>query len=419
MKYQLQPTNIQPALIEACNIVNMLHDAGFTAYIVGGAVRDALMQRPISDIDIATSAQPEQVMAVFTTCIPTGLKHGTVTVIENEISYEITTYRTESQYENHRQPTAVQFVNDITTDLLRRDFTMNALALDTSFNIIDISNGQADLQARRLRCVGNSVERFEEDALRMVRAIRFCTTYELAPSHHLWRAMKLQKSLLSYVAMERIHHELEKMLQKGQLQRALSFLVRSGLLHHTKEKMYFARSSTENMLNDVSLTKLEHLYAKWATLYICANMEMDHIAHDLRALKQSNDQRSSILQLIDIFNKTTALKMASEAELQLFWAKLLLQHNEKTVALFLKELLPVFHKVLPSNLLVAHQNMKITSIKQLVVNGKDILKWTDKPSGAWLKQCLEHLTLQVALGQLSNDKASIYNYVISSKGGFH
>lgn len=419
MNNQLQPNNIQPALIEACTIINMLQNAGFTAYIVGGAVRDALMGVAISDIDIATSARPEQVMTVFTTCIPTGLKHGTVTVIENGNSYEITTYRTESQYDNHRQPTVVQFVNDIAADLLRRDFTMNALALDTEFNIVDISNGRADLNAQRLRCVGNSLERFEEDALRMVRAIRFCTTYELKPSHHLWRAMKLKKNLLSFVAMERIQNELEKMIHKGQLQRALSLLIRSGLLHHTKEKLYFASFSTEHMLQDVDCSKLNHPYTKWAALYLCANMEREYVAHDLRALKQSNDQRSSILQLIDIYNKTITVKTASAEQLQLFWAKLLLHHNEKIVTIFVNELIPAFHTSLPSNLKEVHQNMKITSIKQLAINGRDILKWSDKPTGAWLKAYLEQITVEVAIGKLSNDKSSIYDYVIRNKGGFH
>src|SRR5690606_24307949 len=127
----------------------------------------------ISDIDVATSATPAEVVSIFEKTIPTGLQHGTVTVIMNGQSYEVTTFRTETTYSNHRRPEAVQFVSNLIEDLQRRDFTMNAMALNAEFYCIDPFNGVADLEAGVLRCVGNSNVRFQEDALRMLRAIRF------------------------------------------------------------------------------------------------------------------------------------------------------------------------------------------------------------------------------------------------------
>jgi tRNA nucleotidyltransferase (CCA-adding enzyme) len=153
-------------------IVRALENAGYRAYLVGGCVRDRWLGRPLNDIDIATSAKPEAVMELFGRTLPTGLQHGTVTVMEGGRPFEVTTFRRESGYSDGRRPDEVAFVDDLNEDLARRDFTFNAMAFSSEGELIDPYGGQDALRAGVVDCVGDAAERFGEDALRMVRAIR-------------------------------------------------------------------------------------------------------------------------------------------------------------------------------------------------------------------------------------------------------
>lgn len=157
----------------AFKIIEQIESNRFQAFIVGGAVRDYLLNRPISDIDIATDALPADIMKIFDKVIPTGIKHGTVLVRSQQLSFEITTFRKESGYQDHRHPDSVTFVSDIEEDLSRRDFTMNALAMDRNFKVIDPFGGESDIKAQIIRMVGNPNHRLQEDPLRMMRAVRF------------------------------------------------------------------------------------------------------------------------------------------------------------------------------------------------------------------------------------------------------
>ena len=154
-------------------ILKTLEDAGFAACFVGGCVRDTLLGRPVHDWDVTTSALPEEIMALFPRCIPTGIKHGTVTVLLNGESFEVTTFRRDGAYHDGRHPDGVVFVPNLTEDLARRDFTINAMAMHLDGSITDCFDGKADLKRGIIRCVGDPERRFREDALRMLRALRF------------------------------------------------------------------------------------------------------------------------------------------------------------------------------------------------------------------------------------------------------
>ena len=154
-------------------ILNVLSSAGYEAYYVGGCVRDTILGRPVHDWDVTTSALPEQVMACFDHCVPTGLKHGTVTVLLDGLSAEVTTFRTDGSYRDGRRPENVTFVRSLREDLARRDFTINAMAMDACGEITDLYGGREDLAQCVIRCVGDPEQRFREDALRMLRALRF------------------------------------------------------------------------------------------------------------------------------------------------------------------------------------------------------------------------------------------------------
>ncbi|MES9685497.1 CCA tRNA nucleotidyltransferase, partial [Gottfriedia acidiceleris] len=213
-------------------ILDKLIKNGFEAYFVGGCVRDKLLNRTIGDIDIATSALPEEVMSIFPKTVPTGLQHGTVLVIQNSEPYEITTFRTESTYHDFRRPSEVTFVKSIEEDLKRRDFTMNAIAMTTKNEIIDPFNGTIDLYDGLIRCVGEAKERFQEDALRMLRGIRFVSQLDFRLHDETFNAIKSNKHLIENIAIERISVEIEKMLIGKSPKKGIGLLIQTNLINH-------------------------------------------------------------------------------------------------------------------------------------------------------------------------------------------
>ena len=193
-------------------ILRELRKHGYEAFAVGGCVRDVLLGREPGDWDITTSARPEQVKAVFGKTVDTGLQHGTVTVIRNRVGYEITTYRIDGEYEDGRHPKEVIFTADLREDLRRRDFTINAMAYSHETGLVDAFGGLEDLKAGRIRCVGNAVERFTEDALRMLRAVRFSAQLGFSIEEKTWEALQELAPNLAMVSKERILTELTKTL---------------------------------------------------------------------------------------------------------------------------------------------------------------------------------------------------------------
>ena len=196
-------------------ILVTLQGRGYPAYLVGGCVRDMLLGVRPHDWDICTGALPEQVLALFPGSRPTGLRHGTVTVVLGSRTVEVTTFRTEGSYTDHRRPDMVSFVGDLTTDLSRRDFTMNAIALSAEGLIADPFGGVEDIRARRIRCVGTPAERFEEDALRMLRALRFSAKLGFDVDLITLAAIREKAPLAAHLAAERVRDELEKILLSG------------------------------------------------------------------------------------------------------------------------------------------------------------------------------------------------------------
>ena len=216
-------------LFLARQIIDRLEEYGYEAYFVGGFVRDRLLNKPIKDIDIATSAMPDAVLKLFKRAEPTGLQHGTVTVILEGTPFEVTTFRSESGYTDHRRPDQVAFITDLREDLSRRDFTINAMALDRSMQLIDPFGGELDLLAKLLRCVGDARERFDEDALRMLRCIRFAAEYCLEIEQATWDAILLHQQAIRNVATERVRVELERIIEGSSPERGVALLVQSGL----------------------------------------------------------------------------------------------------------------------------------------------------------------------------------------------
>lgn len=210
-------------------ILYRLNERGYEAYIVGGCVRDMLMGRTPGDWDITTSARPEETKACFKRTYDTGIKHGTITVLEAGGSYEITTYRIEGDYTDCRHPDEVIFTRDIHEDLLRRDFTMNAIAYHPKEGFIDPFGGVEDIKKGIIRGVGCPDERFREDALRMLRAVRFAAQLGFAVEEDTWRALRENAALITKISAERIREELQKLIMSDRPEK-IDFLTESGLV---------------------------------------------------------------------------------------------------------------------------------------------------------------------------------------------
>jgi tRNA nucleotidyltransferase (CCA-adding enzyme) len=193
-------------------IIDKLNQAGFEAYAVGGCVRDTLLGRVPGDWDITTSARPEEVKALFHRTIDTGIQHGTVTILMDHVGYEVTTYRIDGEYEDGRHPKQVEFTSNLLEDLKRRDFTINAMAYSHATGIVDAFDGMGDLGRRTIRCVGNPIERFTEDALRILRAIRFSAQLDFTIENETWKAISVIAPNIAKVSKERIQVELTKLL---------------------------------------------------------------------------------------------------------------------------------------------------------------------------------------------------------------
>lgn len=193
-------------------IIGVLQEAGFEAYAVGGCIRDSLLGRTPNDWDITTSAKPMEVKALFSHTIDTGIQHGTVTILLDREGFEVTTYRIDGEYEDGRHPKEVSFTGSLEEDLKRRDFTINALAYNETAGLIDIFEGQKDLKDGIIRCVGNAEERFTEDALRMLRAIRFSAQLGYRIEENTLAAIHKLAGNLKKISAERIQTELLKLM---------------------------------------------------------------------------------------------------------------------------------------------------------------------------------------------------------------
>ncbi|MFP2931875.1 CCA tRNA nucleotidyltransferase [Pyxidicoccus sp. 3LG] len=213
------------------DVIGRLRELGHAVYLVGGCVRDMVRLVPPKDFDVATSALPEEVQRAFRKVIPTGIQHGTVTVVQGGTHVEVTTFRSEGDYHDGRRPSSVAFERDIVKDLSRRDFTMNAMAYNPmDRELVDPFGGQDDLKHQLIRCVGSAQDRFSEDGLRSLRAVRFAAVLGFSLDPETRAAIPTTLSVFRKVAFERIHDELVKLLATPRAELGLELLADTGLL---------------------------------------------------------------------------------------------------------------------------------------------------------------------------------------------
>lgn len=272
-------------------IITTLNQHGFEAYAVGGCVRDALLNRTPEDWDITTSARPEQVKNLFRRTVDTGIRHGTITVMDGKEGYEVTTYRIDGEYADGRHPDTVEFTSDLLEDLKRRDFTINAMAYSRQTGVVDAFDGVKDLQQGVIRCVGNAVERFTEDALRVLRAIRLSAQLDFTIEPSTREAIELLAPGIAKVSKERIQAELSKILQSAHPRR-LKDVYQTGISNYISPA--FAAIPWERIRIPPSLPPVK--YVRWAAFLRLVSPE--EAVAVLKDLKLDNDTIAKVKTLV-------------------------------------------------------------------------------------------------------------------------
>lgn len=266
----------------ARKIIDRLNEHGYEAYVVGGCVRDMILKREPGDWDITTSARPEQVKALFTRTLDTGIQHGTVTIMVGKEGYEVTTFRVDGDYTDGRHPDTVTFTPSLEEDLKRRDFTINAMAYNHNTGLVDIFGGREDIDRKVIRCVGNPTERFTEDALRILRAIRFSAQLGFEIEDATRQAITEIAPNLVHVSKERIQVELTKLLLSDRLE-AMKLVYETGISPYVSETFH----KMGEMIGDMPVTVPAKKSLRWALFLRKGTPEQ--AVRILRDLKLDND----------------------------------------------------------------------------------------------------------------------------------
>lgn len=394
---------------EAKPILEKLHEAGYQAYFVGGAVRDLLLNREIGDLDIATSAKPSIIQQLFEKTIDVGAEHGTIIVLFNNLSYEVTTFRTESVYEDFRRPSQVTFINSLKEDLLRRDFTINAMAMDINGNLHDYFDGQQHLKVRMIQTVGNASERFSEDALRMLRAIRFVSQLQFTLNGDTKTAIIQNVSLLKNISTERKTVEFEKMLSGINHQQALQIMIDTGVyvylpgLHSKKTELM--------RLTQYKLFELKSREERWMMFVYL--MDIKSIDYFLKEWKLPSKLIQSVEKNVALLNDLQHTN----------WTSLTLYQVGLTTAMQVERVRLTLHLRTDDNeqligLKTLYNNLPITARDQLAVSGKDIVKVINHKPGPWISKILATLEKKVIYGELENEEQAMKEWLLTCKQDF-
>lgn len=375
----------------AYSVIEQLENAGFEAVIVGGAVRDAILGRPAHDVDVATNAMPDEVKSVFNRTVDIGIQHGTILVIVPAGSVEVTTYRTDGEYTDHRRPEEVQFVRSLKEDLQRRDFTMNAIAMRRDGSFVDFYGGRQDIEAGVIRAVGDAQKRFSEDALRMLRAVRFSAQLGFLIESETLQAMQDKANTISWIAKERIKAELDKLWVGKDVFNGIRKLEESSLVHHLsgtfQAEEWYKFNTQDKLLGWAYFSMLQGDH--WREVlgdYRLSNKEIAFVKAVLAAFKALKNGWTNM----DYFSHTQ-----QELEAACYFAELRqldVQMPQQSIQ-EIQTKLPIRHK------------------QELIVNGTDLLKWSGIKGGPWVKEALQAMLEAVVNGELQNDRQHIKNWI--------
>ncbi|MBQ4580580.1 MAG: CCA tRNA nucleotidyltransferase [Clostridia bacterium] len=376
-------------------VINRLNQQGFAAYVVGGCVRDTLLGKAPKDWDVCTNALPEQMQQVFADChvIETGLQHGTLTVMYDHEPFEVTTFRVDGEYTDHRHPDEVVFVSDVRDDLSRRDFTVNAMAWSPETGLVDAFGGREDLQKQLIRCVGEPERRFDEDALRIMRALRFASVYGFAIDPATDAAIHALKHTLTDVAAERIRVELAKLLcgqGAGEILRAYRDVLAVIMPPLSMVDWPSTVSAVEKAppTEVLRLTMLLHQLKPADAKAVLMSLKLDNFTRD-RALLLILNQNAELLPTRH--SLLTALSLFGEEVVR----QLLMIREAKGGEV--SHLAAVLDEVLSDGVCY--------TVKDMAVNGRDLMTLGAK--GKQVGDCLAHLLSILLAETLPNDRDAL------------
>lgn len=371
----------------AFTVIKQLENAGYEAVVVGGAVRDALLGRTVHDVDVATSAMPFEVKEIFSRTVDIGIQHGTVLVIVPEAPVEVTTFRTDGEYTDHRRPEAVQFVRSLAEDLKRRDFTMNAIAMRRDGSFVDYYGGREDIEACVIRAVGEAQARFAEDALRMLRAVRFAAQLSFTIEPATMQAMREKAADIEWIAKERIKVEFDKLWVGKDVYNGMLKLVESGLAEHVPGK--FEVVQWQGFCTQDSKVG-------WAYFALLQGVNWTEI---LRSYRLSNKEHAFVKAVLAAFE---ALKTG--------WTKMdyfTFAEAELDAAIYFAKLQHLHVDVTQDTIRLEQASLPIRTRNELIVNGLDLQNWSGQKRGPWLKEALQTMLEVVIAGEVENERQAI------------
>lgn len=374
-------------------IIDKIYEKGYEAYIVGGCVRDSIIGLHPSDYDITTSANPEMIKEIFkdNKCIDTGIDHGTVSiVIDNEI-FEVTTFRVEGEYKDHRRPENVEFTRNLEEDLKRRDFTINSMAYNEKEGLVDLFGGQKDLDKKIIKTVGNPYDRFNEDGLRMVRAIRFSSKLDFDMEEETLLAIYDNAKIIENISLERITDEFTKIILSNKIEN-LIYLFKTKLLNYLNiseendeekiNKLYEEIKIINKMEMDITkrLVVLDYFIEK---LEIKCKSLCEELIYSKKIIKDHNTILSTLKNIkMEELDKFAVKKILNEIGRDLFQKYLdiseIIFKNAKNTVDILREI---------------EENNECYTIKNLKVNGNDIISlgYENKEIGKVLDEILNEV----------------------------
>lgn len=381
------------------HIITTLNEAGYEAYAVGGCVRDSVLHVTPKDWDITSNATPQEVKELFARTIDTGIQHGTVTVMEQKVGYEVTTYRIDGEYEDGRHPKQVVYTASLLEDLKRRDFTINAMAYHPTQGLVDAFGGIQDLKDHLIRCVGAATERFAEDALRMLRAVRFSAQLNFEIEEETLTGIKTMAPNIQKVSVERIYTELYKTLLSPHPEK-LKAAYTTGLLSFILPEVIEGLSQCEEVFTKIAQAP-DNVYVRLVILFTeglqdTAEQKQHQVKQILRRLKTDLETIKTVSKLVGMADKTVdatpvaVRQMLREIGSEMFcvWIsvkKVLTKEDDYETSRY-QRIEELFHEILDRG--------DCYCIKDLCIDGKQLLA-LGVPQGKQVGLILDHLLTEV------------------------
>lgn len=391
--------NLPTEFEQARPIMQAIESAGFEAYFVGGSVRDTILNKPIHDVDIATSAYPEEIKKIFKRTVDTGIEHGTVMILDHGEGYETTTFRTESGYQDFRRPDEVTFVRSLSEDLQRRDFTINALAMKETGEIIDLFDGLRDLDNQLIRTVGEAYERFHEDALRMMRAVRFASQLNFKIDSATLTGIEENSALLEKIAVERIRVELEKMFMGQTVQAGLDAFIDTDLYRYCPG-MDIYRTELQS-LTESELPSLDSDTEVWTFITYLFGLQNGSSAHFLKTWKTSNQIITDVLKIQKVIEAILAEQLTPKV---VYDAGLERALSAQKIAIFFGG------TIKNDEIKNIYQNLPIKNKSDLNIDGGQLIKVAHIKPGPLLGKVLFAIENQVVNGDLANKQEELVSF---------